>query len=187
MNGLFAVATTIQDFCRDRGWGFCFIGGLAVQRWGEPRQTRDVDLTLLTGFGSERPYVTELLGSFDARLPDATTFALQNRVLLLRSPSGVGIDIALGALPFEERAVARASDWSIDDDAVLHTCSAEDLVVYKAFAGRPQDWVDIEMVLARQGRDLDVAVILEEALPLLELKEAAADRDRLLSLLRSSG
>lgn len=187
MNGLFAVATMIQDFCRERAWRFCFIGGLAVQRWGEPRQTRDVDLTLLTGFGSERPFVDELLDSFDARLPDAATFAMQNRVLLLRSPSGVGIDIALGALPFEERAVGRASDWTIDEHAVLHTCSSADLVVYKAFAGRPQDWIDIEMVVARQGSDLDVAGILEEALPLLELKEASADRDRLLSLLRSPG
>lgn len=187
MNGLFEVATTIQDFCCDRAWRFCFIGGLAVQRWGEPRQTRDVDLTLLTGFGSERPFVDELLDAFDARLPDAATFAMQNRVLLLKSPSGVGIDIALGALPFEERAVARASDWTIDDDAVLRTCSSEDLVVYKAFAGRPQDWIDVEMVVARQGPGLDVEGILAEALPLLELKEATADRDRLLSMLRSPG
>lgn len=184
MNGLFEVATAIQGFCRDRAWHFCFIGGLAVQRWGEPRQTRDVDLTLLTGFGAERPYVDELLAAFDARLPDAAAFAMQNRVLLLRSPSGVGIDIALGALPFEERAVSRASDWIIDADAVLFTCSAEDLIVYKAFAGRPQDWADVEMVVARRGGGLDVEAILEEALPLLELKEAAADRERLESLLR---
>jgi hypothetical protein len=25
---------------------FCFIGGLAVARWGQPRQTNDVDATI---------------------------------------------------------------------------------------------------------------------------------------------
>ena len=29
------------------------MGGVALQRWGEPRLTQDVDLTLLTGFGDE--------------------------------------------------------------------------------------------------------------------------------------
>lgn len=59
MNGLFDAATEIQDFCRDRQWRFCLIGGMAVQRWGEPRQTRDVDLTLLTGFGGEAPFTRD--------------------------------------------------------------------------------------------------------------------------------
>lgn len=129
MNGLFTAAMQVQRFCQDRRWRFCLIGGIAVLRWGEPRQTRDVDLTLLTGFGAEAPYVDGLLAAFDARLPDARRFALDNRVVLLRSPGGVGIDVALGALPFEERAVADASDWRVDDQTVLRTCSAEDLVV----------------------------------------------------------
>ena len=46
--------------CRDRGWQFCFIGGLALQRWGEPRLIGDIDLTILTGFGHETAYINEL-------------------------------------------------------------------------------------------------------------------------------
>ena len=53
MNAIFAAALDLQSFCDKHGWRCCFIGGLAVQRWGEPRMTRDADLTLLTGFGSE--------------------------------------------------------------------------------------------------------------------------------------
>jgi len=45
MNPIFAAAEEIQAFCRARDWRFCFIGGLANQRWGEPRLTQDVDLT----------------------------------------------------------------------------------------------------------------------------------------------
>ena len=53
MTGLFEAARQLQAFCDRQGWRSCFIGGIAVQRWGEPRVTRDVDLTLLTGFGGE--------------------------------------------------------------------------------------------------------------------------------------
>jgi hypothetical protein len=39
VNPLFAAALEIQQFFNAHGWRFCFIGGLAVQRWGEPRLT----------------------------------------------------------------------------------------------------------------------------------------------------
>jgi hypothetical protein len=48
LNPIFEAALEIQRFCSDRGWPFCVIGGLAVQRWGEPRLARDVDVSLLT-------------------------------------------------------------------------------------------------------------------------------------------
>ena len=57
MNELIRVAADVQGFCESRCWRFCLIGGLALQRWGEPRETVDVDLTLLTGFGGEDPFI----------------------------------------------------------------------------------------------------------------------------------
>ena len=65
-----------------------------MQRWGEPRLTQDVDVTLLTGFGAEESYIDALLARYQGRRPDAKAFALQYRVLLLRSPKNIGIDIA---------------------------------------------------------------------------------------------
>lgn len=162
MNGLLNAAAEVQRFCESHGWQFCFIGGLVVQRWGEPRQTRDVDLTLLTGFGAEEAFVDEVLSRFAGRGDDAREFALMHRVLLVTTAAGVDVDVALGALPFEERAVNRASAWEITGDLALTTCSAEDLVVYKAFAGRAQDWVDVEGILLRQGGRLNHALILDE-------------------------
>ena len=76
------MAAGLQNFCEARDWRFCFIGGLAVQRWGEPRGTIDVDLTLLSGF-------------------------------------------------------ARATRFTFPGDVPLLTCSAEDLIVLKAFAVTP--------------------------------------------------
>ncbi|MDB6036927.1 MAG: hypothetical protein JWM99_768 [Verrucomicrobiales bacterium] len=49
--GVLRAAVEVQAFCEEQQWRFCFIGGISVQRWGSPRVTQDVDLTLLTGFG----------------------------------------------------------------------------------------------------------------------------------------
>jgi len=95
---------------------------------------------------------------------------LSRRVLLVRTSDNVGVDIALGAFPFEERSIKRASKWSWTADRSLVTCSAEDLVVHKAFAGRYLDWGDVERVLIRQHGKLDLNLIRLELKPLLELK-----------------
>lgn len=186
MNGLFSAAATVTRFCEERSWRHCLIGGLAVLRWGEPRVTRDVDVTVLSGFGGEAPYVDALLERFSGRLSAARDFALQHRVVLVQTSSGVGVDVTLAALPFEERAVARSSWWQVAPEVSLRTCSAEDLVVFKAFAGRPRDWSDIESVIARQGPRLDRGLILEEVAPLLAAKEVGDGLDRLTELLSTS-
>jgi hypothetical protein len=183
VNLLFAAALEVQTFCRARSWRFCFIGGLAVQRWGEPRLTQDADLTVITGFGGEAPFVDTLLASFPGRLADARDFALRNRVVLARSSGGVPLDIALGAMLFEEHAVTRASDFAIAPDVVISTCSAEDLIVFKAFAGRARDWLDIEGIAVRQATRLDERLIWTELVPLLALKESPEDAHRLRVIL----
>jgi hypothetical protein len=98
---------------------------------------------------------------------------------LLTGLDGVPLDIALGAMPFEERTVMRASHYRIDDQHSLLTCSAEDLIVHKAFAARPQDWLDIEGVIGRYGARLAWAQIWDELEPLVELKEEPEILDQL--------
>jgi len=181
--GILAAAGLVQRFCENQGWRFCFIGGVALQRWGEPRLTQDVDLTLLTGFGEEEGFVDALLREFQPRRPDAREFALKRRVLLIQTREGVGVDAALGALPFEERSIQRASAWSWTADHSLTTCSAEDLVVHKAFAGRDLDWADAERVLIRQHGKLDLIQIQAELTPLLDLKGAPEALEKLDQIL----
>lgn len=183
MNPLLDAAHQLQQFCQDQNWQFCFIGGLAVQRWGEPRLTQDADMTLLTGFGNEPAYVDALLQRYEARISEARQFALQYRVVLLEAENGIPLDVALGAMPFEERSVERATFYEIAPGYILLTCSAEDLIVHKAFAGRPQDWLDIETILIRQKDELDPQIIWDELLPLVELKEEPEIVSRLQQLM----
>jgi len=179
---LFKTAKSVQDFILSKNWNFCFIGGLAIQRWGINRLTDDVDLTIITGFGNEKSYIEELLGAFTPRIDDALEFALQNRVVLIEDKTGVGIDISLGAFEFEEQAVERASDYQFLPEISLRVCSAEDLIIYKCFANRDQDWADVRGILENNLNTLDFQHIESLLPPLLELKEEPEIYEKFIDL-----
>ena len=94
--------------------------------------TQDVDLSLLTGFGDEERYISELLDTFQARVPNAANFAAQYRVVLISASNGVSLDISLAALPFEQTMIERATSFAYTPDCEVLTYSAEDLIVLKA-------------------------------------------------------
>ena len=168
---IFQTAFDLQSFCDDRGWQSCFIGGIAVQRWSQARVTRDVDLTLLTGFGSEKVFVEDLLKHYRSRIQDPLAFAIRARVLLLTSSTGMGIDVSLGALPFEHLVIERASLFEFAPGLKLRTCSAEDLMVMKLFAGRAIDVRDAEGIAVRHEKTLDWGYVEEQLVPLAEAKD----------------
>ena len=179
MNGLFDAALEVQEFLLKRNWRFCIIGGLAVLRWGEPRATQDVDICLLTGFGNEEDYIRRILGKFNGRVQDADRFALENRVLLVAASNGIPIDISLAGIPFEEQLTDRASSFEFAPGVSLITCSAEDLVILKAFAGRAHDWSAVEGILVAQGDNMDWNYINEHLSILCEVK---GDRETIVRL-----
>jgi nucleotidyltransferase AbiEii toxin of type IV toxin-antitoxin system len=179
VNDVIQAAAELQNVCESQGWQFCFIGGVALQRWSEPRETVDVDLSLFVGFGQEQQFTDVLLKHFEPRISDAAMFAQQRRVLLLRSRKGVGLDVSLAALPYEALVIQRSSDFNYPPAISLRTCSAEDLIVLKAVAGRGQDWADVERVIVRQTGKLDWDYIREQLRPLAELKDAPEILDQL--------
>jgi hypothetical protein len=172
MRTLLGAALEVQTHLTTSNERFCFIGGIAVQRWGEPRLTRDVDATVLCPYGNEGAFADRMFITFPPRIADAREFALRNRVLLLETRGRVPVDIALGGIPFEERCVERASNFELARGTRLLTCSAEDLIVLKAFAARARDWLDIESVIARRGDKIDWRLVFEELAPLAAARDA---------------
>jgi hypothetical protein len=183
MNPLFDAGLEIQNFMQARKWPFCFIGGLAVIRWGEVRMTQDIDLCMLSGFGNERIYIDELLKIFKPRISDAAQFALKNRVLLFSAGNGVGVDLTFSGLEFEEGMIQRATAFQFSKSCDLITCSAEDLVVLKAFSERMKDWSDIEGIIMRNGKQLDTGHIFKHLKPLCEVKESPDILEKLHDLI----
>jgi hypothetical protein len=185
MKSLFLAAAELETFLVQQGWRYCFIGGIALQRWGQPRLTNDIDLTILAGFENEAVYIDTLLGRYKARIPDGRDFALRHRVLLLESREGIPIDVALGGIAFEDRIVSRATRYEFLPGVSLLTCSAEDLVVLKAFANRPRDWGDVETIIARQQARLDWDYVFDQLEPLCQIKDAPEIVERVRCLMVS--
>jgi hypothetical protein len=105
---LISAAARLQASWKAIGFHFCFIGGLAVQHWGEPRQTNDVNATIWTQFGNERPVIRLLMEQLKGRIENADQFALVNRVLLVQEASGVDVDVSLAAFPYGRELIDRA-------------------------------------------------------------------------------
>jgi hypothetical protein len=136
------------------------IGGLAVIARGVPRHTIDIDATI-DGEGVDLNRVLATLHEFGIvpRMPEVLEFARQRQVLLLRdSQTGTGIDLTIGWLPFEHEAIARATPVNFEG-TIVPVASLPDLIVLKAVAWRDRDRTDLERLIARHHRSLDLRAI----------------------------
>ena len=156
---LLRAAAEIARFLEDQGIPYFIIGGLALQHWGEPRLTRDVDITVLVASEELESFVDEVLSRFGPRIPDAREFALRHRVLLVRARNGVPIDISLGIPGYEEEAFERAVEIKFPEVGKLRLIGPEDLIIHKCVAGRPRDVEDVVGILVRQRLRLDLGLV----------------------------
>ena len=152
MIDLVEEAARLQSFVEENGWDFYFIGGIVVQVWGRPRLTTDLDITVFTNLVNETDYIQAFLKRYRAKFSDAEAFALTDRVLPIETDEKIGIDVTLGGLADVNPQLARATYQPFTDKISLKVCSAEDLIVLKTAAWRPQDIFDLEGVLIKQNK-----------------------------------
>lgn len=153
---------------------YVFIGGIALQFWGEPRFTKDIDITILVNPEDEKRVIEKIFSQFLPRISDANDFAKKHRICLVRNKLGIDIDISLGIPGYEEEVMKRAVKFKLGNRNYIKICSAEDLIIHKLIAGRPQDLYDVEGIIIRQERTLDKNYILrwlKEFSKVLENKE----------------
>ncbi len=148
----------------NRGIPYMIIGGQAVLLYGEPRLTRDIDITV--GLGPERAgEMISLAGELGLRLlaEDPLRFARETLVVpCIDDASGIRVDFILSQSAYEREAIARARAVEMDE-VMVNYASLEDLLIHKVVAGRPRDLEDIRNIL---------------------VKNPAYDRDYVLSWLR---
>jgi predicted nucleotidyltransferase len=150
----------LNDFLVRLETPYVLIGGIALQQWGEPRYTQDVDLSIVLDMARELELVHEITSHFAPRISNADVFALDNRVILVRSASGCPIDISLGLPGYEEEVISRSVSVDLSPEIRgIKVCTAEDLVVMKIVAGRPRDIDDVEGIIIRQQDALDYGYI----------------------------
>jgi hypothetical protein len=97
--------------------------------------------------------------------------------------TNVRVDLALGLSGFEQQAVGRAESLDLAG-VTVSVASAEDLLIMKVLAGRPQDDQDVRGLVIAQGERLDWEYCLHLA---AELSEALGqDLVGRISTLRST-
>lgn len=172
----------IRTFLVQYGIRHVVIGGIANAVWGRPRGTLDADLKVLFGELGIQAFVELLGAAFQFRVPDPLPFVRRTYVAPILASNDVGLDLALGFLPYEVETVERAILVQYHGVA-FSVCTAEDLIIHKAISERPKDWADIEGILARQAGALDQPYImrwLEEFSRALERPELIKQYQELL-------
>jgi hypothetical protein len=125
------------------------IGGIAVIARGVRRFTADIDAAVR----GDEIQIDKLLAALAKkqiapRIPDAEQFARENLVLLMRhAPSGVDFDISFAWTEFEHEAIAAATVAAFGS-VEAPMARPEDLIVFKAIAGRGKDMDDVAALLA---------------------------------------
>jgi predicted nucleotidyltransferase len=144
---------------------YMIIGGQAVLYYGEPRFTRDIDVTV--GLGPhEAQGIFDVIADLGWRIlvdhPDE--FLQQTYVLPVLEPnSKIRVDFIFSQTEYERQALQRAVAVLVDAVSVRFA-SRDDLIIMKIIAGRPRDLEDIQKILRKStqyNRDF-VEEILQE-------------------------
>jgi hypothetical protein len=160
------------------------IGGVAVIARGVPRFTKDVDATVRAdGLPLDGALRVLARHGLEPRVPGPREFARRSQMLLLRhQPTKVDVDLSLAWLPFERDAIDRAESLSLGG-IEIPVARPEDLIVYKVVAWRLLDRDDVEKLLLRYAKRMDlgrVRRLVVEFAAILEVPERVAEFDRLV-------
>jgi hypothetical protein len=165
---------------------YMVVGGQAVLLYGEPRLTRDVDITLGAGL-DEVGEVLDLVRGWGWRvlIDDPDDFVRRTMVLPCLEPeSGLRVDFMFSFTPYERQALQRAIPINLNGTNVRFA-SVEDLIIHKIFAGRPRDFEDVRGILLK-NTNLDLTYLrhwLEE----FDRSTGEAFSDRFERLYKSIG
>jgi len=139
------------------GIPYMLIGGQAVLLYGEPRLTRDIDVTL--GVGPERlsAVLEWVRGNGWRVLVEAPAEFVGKTMVLpcLEPASGIRIDLVFSFSAYEQQALSRARRVPLGKAQVCFA-SLEDLIIHKVLAARPRDLEDVRgMLVKNQAFDLE--------------------------------
>ena len=129
---------------------YMVIGGQAVLLYGEPRLTRDIDITMGIGVdGLDRvKKIIQIIG-LKSLVQKEKEFVERNMVLpTMDKKSGIRVDFIFSFSPYERQAIERAKDIKLGRSTVRFA-SLEDVVIHKVIAGRARDLEDVKSILLK--------------------------------------
>ncbi len=143
-----------------KNFEYMLIGGQAVLLYGEPRLTKDIDITLSADIDrlNEVISMVEELG-WTILVKDPYEFVKKTMVLPIKaSEMNIRVDLIFSYTPYERGAIKRAKKVKIGN-AFISFASPEDIIIHKLISGRPRDIEDIRGILLKKGGALDTEYI----------------------------
>lgn len=136
------------------GVPYMIIGGQAVLVYGEPRFTRDIDITVaLTPDSLQKVVRVVRKSGLEILTDNPEKFVREARILPTQdAESGFRVDFIFSWTPFEREAINRAKPILIDGYPVKFA-SPEDVIILKVISGRARDYEDIKGILRRTDID----------------------------------
>lgn len=156
---------------------YMVIGGLANAKWGHPRATLDIDITVWAPDHDIKTIFALLQKDYIPLIENPLEFIAQTRVLPVKTRDDQRIDIIFGALPFERNAIHRAVKVPIGSTTV-NFCTPEDLILLKIISDRPKDSEDVRGILAYQKENLDFDYLEPRIMELASLLEKPGIRQQ---------
>ncbi len=132
---------------------YMVIGGQAVLLYGEPRLTRDIDVTLGIGV-RELARIKKILPAMGLKVLVKKDQEFVERTMVLPTKdreSDIRVDFIFSFSPYERQAIGRAKNIKIGRTQVKFA-SLEDLVIHKIVSGRPRDLEDIKSILVKNPK-----------------------------------
>lgn len=127
------------------------VGGQAVLLYGEPRLTRDIDVTL--GIGPDRQNeISDLAAGLGWKILIDSPAAFVEKTLVLPCvdpQSGIRVDFIFSFSVYERQAMERVRRVPMGKKEVCFA-AIEDLIIHKIVAGRPRDLEDIRNILKKK-------------------------------------
>lgn len=139
---------------------YMIIGGQAVLLYGEPRLTKDIDITLGVNVNrlSDIIKIGEMLG-LRILVENVSDFVNKTMVLpLYDEVSGLRVDMIFSFTDYENIALNRSVNINIAGTGVKFA-ALEDVIVHKIFAGRPIDLEDVSNII-HKNPDYDKKYVL---------------------------
>ena len=154
MNALERAIGSLARFLDEQQVPYMLIGGIANLVWGEPRSTLDVDASVLIEESAWPAFIKTLRRTFRVIPKHPIAFLQETHVLPIETDDGVRLDIIWARLPYEHKAIARATVEDVAGHRV-RVCRPEDLIIHKIISERPKDYEDVRGIVRHQGQRLD--------------------------------
>jgi predicted nucleotidyltransferase len=140
---------------------YMIIGGQAVLIYGEPRLTKDIDITIGANIDRYKDVLNVVQNLNLKILPkDPYKFVKETMVLpILDERTGIRIDLIFSFSEYEREALKRVNKIKIDNTYVSYI-SVEDLIIHKIISGRERDIEDLKIILIKNKR-IDEKYILK--------------------------